>query len=207
MNYVVINGKSLLDGREAQTYIDWALMKLEQGFETDAIVSLVSLMLQFFPDVDCAEDYFKTALNEIGLPDPDVKTAVHAYLQHYCDQAILGHIEAQQAIYDLEKYCEIISFKQELNVAYHSVMDVLSFLITDLEMICMDEPALYNTGLTILNCDAYLLQIIWQFQTMLYLQLPQNFIAYYMLIDNELWSMKDYRGRCFYLQRMSNEAD
>ena len=41
MNYLEIIGKNLIDERHVQDYIDWAVLKLEQGFETESIIALV----------------------------------------------------------------------------------------------------------------------------------------------------------------------
>ncbi|WP_446324780.1 hypothetical protein [Acinetobacter sp. 1207_04] len=55
-------------------------MKLEQGFETESIITLVSLLLEIFLDVDIAEAYFTQSIEEVGLPYPIDKIAIYAYL-------------------------------------------------------------------------------------------------------------------------------
>ena len=48
MNHLEIIGKNLVHERSVEDYIDWAILKLEQGFETESIITLVSLLLEIF---------------------------------------------------------------------------------------------------------------------------------------------------------------
>ena len=108
MNYLEIIGKNLIHTQEVQDYIHWAMLKLEHGFETESIIALVSLLLEIFPDIDIAETYFTQSIEEIGLPFPNDKTAIYAYLQFYCDEVILGKIEPEYAVSELNEICENI---------------------------------------------------------------------------------------------------
>ena len=58
MNYLEIIGKNLIHTQEVRDYIHWAMLKLEHGFETESIIALVSVLLEIFPDIVIAKQYF-----------------------------------------------------------------------------------------------------------------------------------------------------
>ena len=142
-------------------------MKLEQGFETESIIALVSLLLEIFPDIDIAETYFTQSIEEIGLPFPNDKTAIYAYLQFYCDEVILGKIESEYAVSELNEICENIKFNPKFKAIYHSAMVVWYELTEDLGMFSMDEPSIYHTEFNHLNIDDYILKKADQFKAVL----------------------------------------
>ena len=77
MNYLEIIGKNLIHTQEVRDYIHWAMLKLEHGFETESIIALVSLLLEIFPDIVIAKQYFTQSIKETGLPYPSDKTAIY----------------------------------------------------------------------------------------------------------------------------------
>ena len=171
MNYLEIIGKNLIHTQEVQDYIHWAMLKLEHGFETESIIALVSLLLEIFPDVVIAKQYFTQSIKETGLPYPSDKTAIYAYLQFYCDEVILGKIEPEYAVSELNEICENIKFNSKFKAIYHSAMVVWSELREDLVMFSMDEPSIYHTEFNHLNVDAYILKKVDQFKAVLSLDL------------------------------------
>ena len=202
MNYLEIIGKNLVYERRVQDYIDWAVFKLEQGFETEFIIALVSLMLEVFPEIDIAEQYFTQSIEELGLPFPNDKKAIYAYLHFYCDEVILGKIEPEKAVHVLSEICESINlnFNQKFNNVYHPIMAIWYYFEDDLYFMSMDEFAIYNTGLNDSNIDDYILKVICQFQNMLSLDLPSDFMNVPLKVENIEWDMKDYEGRVQYLE-------
>ena len=123
MNYLEIIGKNLIHTQEVQDYIDWAVLKLEQGFETESIIALVSLLLEIFPDVDITEQYFSQSIEKNGQLYINNKKAIHAYLQFYCDEVILGKIEPEYAVSELNEICENI----ELNNRRYKINTPLNY--------------------------------------------------------------------------------
>ena len=202
MNYLEIIGKNLVHEIRVQDYIDWAVLKLEQGFETESIIALVSLMLEVFPEIDIAEQYFTQSIEELGLPFPNDKKAIYAYLHFYCDEVILGKIEPEKAVHVLSEICESINlnFNQKFNNVYHPIMAIWHYFEDDLYFMSMDEFAIYNTGLNDSNIDDYILKVICQFQYMLSLDLPSDFMNVPLKVANIEWDMKDYEGRFQYLE-------
>lgn len=167
MNHLEIIGKNLVHERSAEDYIDWAILKLEQGFETESIIALVSLMLEVFPELNIAEHYFTQSIDEIGLVYPNDKAAIYAYLQFYCDEVILGKIKPEKAVSELTEICANINLSSELKEIYHPAMTVWYQLSEDLYMFSMDESSIYHYEFNHLNTDAYILKMIHQFQSKL----------------------------------------
>lgn len=200
MNYLEIIGKNLVHDIRVQDYIDWAVVKLEQGFETESIIALVSLMLEVFPEIDIAEQYFKQSIERVGLPYPDNKTAIYAYLQFYCDEVILGKIEPEKAVHVLSEICESINFNQKFNNVYHPIMAIWYYFEEGLYLMSIDEYAVFNTGLNQWNIDDYILKVVPQFQYMLSLDLPHDFMTVSLKVGNVEWDMRDYEGRVQYLK-------
>lgn len=200
MNYLEIIGKNLVHERRVQDYIDWAVLKLEQGFETESIITLVSLMLEVFPDIDLAERYFIQSMDELGLSSPIDKTAIYAYLQFYCDEVSVGRVEPEKAVYVLSNICENIDSSQMFKDVYHPIMVIWYFFDEDLYLMSIDEYATFNTGLNDSNIDDYILKVIRQFQYMMSLDLPPDFMNVPFKFENIEWDMKDYEGRVQYLK-------
>lgn len=167
MNYLEIIGKNLVHERRVQDYIDWAVLKLEQGFVTESIIALVSLMLEIFPEIDIAEQYFNQALNELGLPYPEDKKAIYTYLNFYCDEVILGRVEPEKAVNVLNEICEYINLSQRFKSVYHPSMVIWYELTEDLYMFTLDEQSIYHFEFNHLNTKAYILKMIHQFQSKL----------------------------------------
>lgn len=203
MNYLEIIGKNLVHVNCVQDYIDWAVLKLEQGFEIDSIIALVSLLLEIFPDVDIAETYFSQSIEEIGLLYPSDKEAIYAYLQFYCDEVTLGKVEPEYAVSELTEICEKIQVTNAYIHAYHPIMDIWYFLTEDLTLLSWDEFSYFNTGLNNLNIDHYIIQIIHQFKLMLALDLPEKFVFSSISEGHNLWEMRDFEGRVQYLKDTS----
>ena len=203
MNYLEIIGKNLVDGKNAQDYIDWAVAKLENGFETESIIALVSLILESFPEIGLAEKYFHASIGELGLPYPDSKKAIFAYLQFFCDEVLGGKIQPELAVNILKNICETISDNTVFDGVYHPIMDIWYYLDEDLYMLSIDEFSMFNIGLNLLNIDGYILQVIHQFQYMLSLNLPINFMELSINQQNIMWDMRGYEGRVLYLEKIN----
>ncbi|RZG78105.1 hypothetical protein [Acinetobacter sp. WCHAc060025] len=202
MNYLEIIGKNLVHEIRVQDYIDWAVLKLEQGFETESIIALVSLMLEVFPEIDIAEQYFTQSIDELGLLFPNDKKAIYAYLHFYCDEVILGKIEPEKAVHVLSEICENINlnFNQKFNNVYHPIMAIWYYFEEDLYLMSIDEYAIFNTGLNQWNIDDYILKVVHQFQYILSMNLPPDFMTVSLQVGNVEWDMRDYEGRVQYLK-------
>lgn len=200
MNYLEIIGKNLVHERRVQNYIDWTVLKLEQGFETESIITLVSLMLEVFPDIDLAERYFIQSIGELGLPSPIDKTAIYAYLQFYCDEVILGKVDFDFGVYELKNMCEIIENNPVLEPVYHPIMAIWYYFYEDLEMLGIGENFLFNSGLYAENSKDYTLKFILQFQYMLTIALPKNFVFSSIFMNDKEWEMRNFEGRVLYLK-------
>lgn len=205
MNYLEIIGKNLVHDIRVQDYIDWAVFKLEQGSETESIIALVSLILEVFPEIYIAEQYFIQSMEDLGLPYPSDKKAIYAYLEFYCDEVILGKIEPEKAVHVFSEICESINLNcdQKFNNVYHPIMAIWYYFEEDLYLMSIDEYVIFNTGLNQWNIDDYILKVVHQFQCMLSFDLPHDFMTVSLKVGNVEWDMRDYEGRVQYLKKIN----
>ena len=80
---------------------------------------------------------------------------------------ILGKIESEYAVSELNEICENIKFNPKFKAIYHSAMVVWYELTEDLGMFSMDEPSIYHTEFNHLNIDDYILKKADQFKAVL----------------------------------------
>ena len=163
MNYLEIIGKKLIHRQGGKSISIGQYLNLSKVLKQSLLLLQFRYCQKFSPDVDIAETYFTQSIEEIGLPFPNDKTAIYAYLQFYCDEVILGKIEPEYAASELNEICENIKFK----AIYPSAMVVWYELTEDLGMFSMDEPSIYHTEFNHLNIDDYILKKADQFKAVL----------------------------------------
>ena len=167
MNYLEIIGKKLIHRQGGKSISIGQYLNLSKVLKQSLLLLQFRYCQKFSPDVDIAETYFTQSIEEIGLPFPNDKTAIYAYLQFYCDEVILGKIESEYAVSELNEICENIKFNPKFKAIYHSAMVVWYELTEDLGMFSMDEPSIYHTEFNHLNIDDYILKKADQFKAVL----------------------------------------
>lgn len=162
--------RSLLGLASQNEYFDWAIKLSETYPESQKILDLMGLGLDYATTTEQCYELFKEITLEMGIQYHDRDELVSRTSEFLCTELINGAVSAESFLFQLGNlYCD------------PDCSDMLSGIWNDLAedvwMINEDEPPLNNQGLTKQNKDGYIKDCAAQYLKLKEMNLNSGFLG------------------------------
>ena len=149
-------------------YIVWAEEELSRGADSDSIEILASFALETSPDSQEVFEYFRTCIKERGMEWPRPEDALRQYSARVSDRIVRGEIEPREGVVLLARLWPASDYAEGLYAIWGDLEE-------DLDLVHTNVGAIFNSGITRDNTDAYIKKVAEQYLTLLDLEFPADF--------------------------------
>lgn len=165
-----------LAGRKAlgidmpEDYVNWAVECLAAGSSSESVAILAGLDLDRPVDSEEVHKYFQRACGELGIEWLDKQAALKRYARWLCEELVAERAGPTESLLQLAELFSASGYSEGLYALWEGLDE-------DLAQLDDGRGAIFNSGFTRGNADAYIRQVAAQFLRLLSIDLPKNFFG------------------------------
>jgi hypothetical protein len=163
-----LTGRKALGIDVPEDYVNWAVECLTAGSSSENVAILAGLDLDRPMDSEEVRKYFQRACGELGIEWPDKQVALKRYARRLCEELVAERADPTESLFQLAELFPASGCSEELYALWEGLDE-------DLAQLDDGRGAIFNSGFTRENADAYIRQVAAQFLRLLSIDLPKSF--------------------------------